>query len=387
MYLIKMRKFINSLIFKILVLLSNLINLAIAFFPFFSISMKRRKLLSLLSIFCLSLVLTISCSQTPQTNESATTETPNTTTNPQSPPIVIGYSNWAGWWPWAIAESEGLFTKNGANVELKWFDGYLASMEAFAAGQLDGNCQTLNDTISFAGSSVNGQVAVLVNDNSAGNDKIIVTKDINKVEDLRGKKVAVEEGVVDDFLLTLALEEAGMSRDDVEIVNLETGAAAAAFASGQTDAVGAFPPFWLTALKREGSKELISSKDFPGAIPDLLVVSQKLIDEQPEQVQALVNTWFDIIDFMAKNPEKADEIMAKRADVTVEELQLLKEGTKIFTIEENLEAFSDGDSMKHMPFAAKKMSQFMLDVGFIESEPDLTKILSDRFIKAYAESK
>lgn len=340
--------------------------------------MKRRKLLSLLTVFCLSLVLTISCAQTPKDNSG-------TSVSSDAPKIVIGYSNWPGWWPWAIAESEGLFTKNGANVELKWFDGYLESMEAFAAGQLDGNCQTLNDTISFAASAVNGEVAVLVNDNSAGNDKIIVTQDINKVEDLKGKKVAVEEGVVGDFLLTLALEDKGMSRDDVQIVNLETGAAAAAFASGQTDAVGAFPPYWLTALKREGSKELVTSKEFPGAIPDLLVVSQTLIDEQPEQVQALVNTWFDILDFMEKNPQKADEIMAKRSDVSTEELQLLKDGTKIFTLEENLEAFSNGDSMKNMPFAAKRMSKFMLDVGFIESEPDLTKILDDQFVKAYAE--
>ena len=345
--------------------------------------MKRRRLLSLLSVFCLSLVLTISCSQTPQ---SDTADTPDTATT-DAAPIVIGYSNWAGWWPWAIAESEGLFAKNGVNIELKWFDGYLASMEALAAGQLDGNCQTLNDTISFADSAVNGEVAVLVNDNSAGNDKIIVAEEINTIQDLQGKKVAVEAGVVDDFLLTLALEEAGMSRDNVEIVDLETGAAAAAFASGQTDAVGAFPPFWLTALKREGSKELITSKDFPGAIPDLLVVSQKLIDEQPEQVQALVNTWFDILDFIEQNPERADEIMAQRADVTVEELQLFKEGTKIFTLEENIEAFSNGDSMKHMPFAARRMARFMLDVGFIESEPDLTKILDPQFVKAHAEAQ
>ena len=349
--------------------------------------MKRRKLLSFLSVFCLSLVLTVSCSQTPQSTDTNTTDTPDTAVSSNEPAVVIGYSNWAGWWPWAIAEQEGLFTKNSANVELRWFDGYLASMEALAAGQLDGNCQTLNDTISFADSAVNGEVAVLVNDNSAGNDKIIVTEDINTVEDLKGKKVAVEAGVVDDFLLTLALQENGMTRDDVEIVDLETGAAAAAFASGQTDAVGAFPPFWLTALKREGSKELVSSKDFPGAIPDLLVVTQKLIDERPEQVQALVNTWFDILDFMEQNPERADEIMAQRADVTIEELQLLKEGTKIFTIEENLEAFSDGNSMKHMPFAAQQMSQFMLDVGFIESAPDLTTVLDDQFVKAYAESQ
>jgi len=340
--------------------------------------MNRRKILSGLSVFCLSLILTISCSTAPKSFDSDVTNTP------QDDAIVIGYSNWAGWWPWAIAEQEGLFAKNNVNVEMKWFDGYLASMEAFAAGQLDGNSQTLNDTISFAADAVNGEVAILVNDNSAGNDKIIVAEDINTIEDLKGKKVAVEEGVVDDFLLTLALESKGMKRDDVKIVPLETGAAAAAFASGQADAVGAFPPFWLTALKRKGSKELISSAQFPGAIPDLLVVSEKLIDEHPDKAQALVNTWFDVMDFIEQNPAKADEIMAARADVTVKELQLFKKGTRIFTIEENLEAFSEGDNMKHMSFAAPQMAEFMVDVGFIPEAPDLTKILDDQFVKAYA---
>ncbi len=310
----------------------------------------------------------------------------NTVVEAQSDPIVIGYSNWAGWWPWAIAEEEGLFEQNGANVEMRWFDGYLESMQAFAAGQLDGNCQTLNDTISFVADSVNGQVVVLVNDNSAGNDKIIVTAEIDTLEDLVGKQVAVEEGVVDDFLLTLGLEDAGFSREDVEIVPLETGAAAAAFAAGQVDAVGAFPPFWLTALEREGSKELFSSADFPGAIPDLLVVSQTLVDEQPDQVQALVNTWFDIRAFMEENPERSDQIMAERAGVSVEELQLFKEGTRFFTIEDNLEAFSPGDSLESMPYAAVEMTEFMVGVGFIPEAPDLSALFDDRFVKAYAES-
>jgi NitT/TauT family transport system substrate-binding protein len=341
--------------------------------------MKRRNLLSACLAFLCTLLFTVGCGQgqAPSTGEDAAS----------GPPVVLGYSNWAGWWPWAIAEEEGLFAANGANVELKWFDGYLESMEALAAGQLDGNCQTLNDTISFAADAVNGEVAVLVNDNSAGNDKIIVTADINTVADLKGKKVAVEEGVVDDFLLSLALEKNGMTRDDVEIVPLETGAAAAAFVAGKVDAVGAFPPFWLTALQREGSKELITSAEFPGAIPDLLVVSQTLIDERPDQVQALVNTWFDILDFMAKNPERADEIMAKRAGVTTEELQLFKAGTRMFTLEDNLEAFSPGEGMQHMPYAAEKMADFMVKVGFIPEAPDLAKVLDDQFVNAYAEKQ
>lgn len=345
--------------------------------------MKLPKLLTQFGLFCLSLLLVVSCNTG---NNSPSTEV-TSAGEASSEPVVLGYSNWAGWWPWAIAQEEGLFEKNGANVRLQWFDGYLASMEALAAGQLDANCQTLNDTVSFVADAVNGEVVVLVNDNSAGNDKIIATEEIQSIPELEGKDVAVEAGVVDDFLLTLALEEEGMSRSDVNIVDLETGAAAAAFAAGKVDAVGAFPPFWLTALKREGSHELISSAAFPGAIPDLLVTSQKLIDERPDQVQALVNTWFDVLAFMEENPERSDEIMAQRADVTTEELQLFKEGTQMFTLEDNLEAFSDGDSMTHMPYAAQEMADFMVNVGFIPEKPDLSPLFDDSFVKTYAEQQ
>ena len=337
-------------------------------------------MIKLITLFLASLTLTISCSQQPQLKP---------TDIASNTPIVIGYSSWPGWWPWAIAEAEGLFAKNGANVVLKWYDSYLESMEALASGTIDGNTQTLNDTISFAADAVNGEVAVLVNDNSAGNDKIIAAQEVKTLTDLEGKQVAVEAGLVDDFLLSLALQDHGMSREDVNIVDLETGAAAAAFAAGQADAVGAFPPFWLDALAREGAHELISSAAFPGAIPDLLVVSQKLIDEQPDQVQALVDTWWDIREFMENNPVRAEEIMynllvERGTNITLEDMRLFKEGTRFFTVEENLEAFSSGEGMKYMPYAAEKMTEFMLDVEFIQEKPDLETIFDDQFIKNYA---
>ena len=300
-------------------------------------------------------------------------------------PVIIGYSSWAGWWPWAIAEQEGLFTKHDANVELKWYDDYTKSMEDLAAGYIDGNCQTLNDTISFAVDAVKGEVVVLVNDNSAGNDKIIAAAGINKVEDLKNKLVAIEAGVVDDFLLTLALERQGMKRDDVKILDIETGAAVEAFAAGQADAVGAFPPFWLTALQREGAKEIVSSAAFPGAIPDLLVVTQELVTQRPEQVQALTETWFDILEFMSKNTIRADEIMANRAGVSYEQMQLFKAGTKMFSLKDNLEAFSEGDNMKHMPYAARAITDFLQNkLKIIDRQPNLTNIFDSNFVKAYA---
>ncbi|HEY9879247.1 MAG TPA: ABC transporter substrate-binding protein [Leptolyngbyaceae cyanobacterium] len=348
--------------------------------------MKRRQILGLSAAFVCSLFVTVGCGQK-ASETGAASEGSATKSALSGEPVVLGYSSWAGWWPWAIAEEEGLFEKNGVNVKLIWFDGYLESIQSLASGQLDANSQTLNDTIAFAGQATNGMVAVLVNDNSAGNDKVVVAEGINSVQDLKGKTIALEEGVVGDFLLSLALEEEGLSRKDVTIKNLETGAAATAFAAGQADAFAGWVPFWETALSRPGSKELASSKDFPGAIPDLLVVSQKLIDERPDQVQALVNTWFDVLKFIEENPERANEIMAKRASISDEEFERYLAGTRFFTVEDNLGAFQSGSDMKSMPFAAEKMSSFMTEVGLISDKPDLTKLFNEQFVKAYSESR
>ncbi len=113
---------------------------------------------------------------------------------------------------------------------------------------------------------------MLVNDNSTGNDQIIAGEGINSVADLKGKKVAVEQGTVDHYLLLLALQKAGLTEKDIELIPLLTDAAAAAFVAGQVDAVGVFAPFTTTALERPGSKAIATSADFPGAIPDHLVV-------------------------------------------------------------------------------------------------------------------
>ncbi|MBW4676569.1 MAG: ABC transporter substrate-binding protein [Desmonostoc geniculatum HA4340-LM1] len=340
--------------------------------------MNIRKLSSLFTIFLLALFITVSCTPNPETN---TPQKSNTSVN--TAPIQVGFSAWPGWFPWQVSQEQKLFENNKINVDLKWFDGYLDSINALRAGQLNANTQTLNDTISSVAAG-SDQVIVLVNDNSTGNDKIIVREGINSIADLKGKKVAVEEGTVDHFLLLLGLSKVGLTQADIQFQPLETGAAAAAFVAGQVDAVGVFAPFTTKALSRSKSKELFSSKDFPGAIPDHLVVSRKFLNERPQDVQALVNTWFATLDFIKANPDKAYEIMAKRAGVSVAEYKAYDAGTKIFSIEENLQAFSPGNDMKSLSYAAGKISKFLVDAGLTKQAPNLNQIFDDRFVKAYA---
>ncbi len=336
--------------------------------------MKVRNLLFLFSVFLVSLVVAVSCTSPSSQNSSAANS------------IQMGFSAWPGWFPWQVAHEAKLFDANKVSVDLKWFDGYLDSINALTARQLDANTQTLNDTVSSvaAGADI---VIVLVNDNSTGNDQIIVREGINSVADLKGKKVAAEEGTVDHFLLLQGLRKAGMSQADIDFQPLETGAAAAAFVAGKVDAVGVFAPFTNKAIERRGSKVLFSSKDFPGSIPDHLVVSRKLINERSQDVQALVNTWFDTLDFIRTNPEKAYAIMAQRAGVTVAEYKKYDAGTKIFSIEENLKAFQPGKDMSSLPYAAQQISKFLVEANLAKQAPDLSKIFDDRFVKAYATSR
>lgn len=301
-------------------------------------------------------------------------------------PIKLGFSAWPGWFPWQVAEEAGLFKKAGVDVDLVWFEGYLDSINALAAGQLDANSQTLNDTIGSVAAGA-GQVIVLVNDNSTGNDQIIVSKEIKTVQDLKGKKIGLEAGVVDHYLLLLGLAKAGLKFSDVEVVNLETGAAASAFAAGQLDAVAVFAPFTTQALKREGSKTLFSSKDFPGAIPDHLVVSKKLIAERPADVQKLIDAWYLTLEYIRANPDKAAKIMAKRAGVTEAEYKSYEAGTTLFSVEDNVKAFSPGTTLTSLEFAAKDISKFMLDAKLIEKEVDLSAIFDPSFVKKRAEKK
>jgi NitT/TauT family transport system substrate-binding protein len=335
---------------------------------------RARTTLRVLAALCVVLALA-GC------NEQATTGGAGGGGGDTGGKITLGFSAWPGWFPWQVAADQGLFAKNGVDVEVKYFENYTDSLNALSTGNIDANSQTLNDTISSVAGGAKERI-VLVNDNSTGNDQIIAREGIASVADLKGKTVAAEEGTVDHYLLLLALQKAGLGPADVKFTPLATDAAAAAFVAGRVDAVGVFAPFTTTALERQGSKAIATSKDFPGAIPDHLVVNPSLIQDRPDDVQALVKTWFDTVDWIRTNRDQAIAIMAKRAGVSPADYATYDAGTTIFTLENNLEAFTPGSTDAHLDYQGRKITDFLLQTKLIDTKPDLEGLLDDQFVKA-----
>lgn len=340
----------------------------------------------LLSALLLPSLLLAACNssnveQPPKADDSAAQATPVL-----SKPLKLGFSAWPGWFPWQVAEEAGLFKKNGLDVQLTWFSGYVDSINAIAAGKLEANSITLNDTVSAVSSGAD-LVIVLANDNSTGNDQIIVREGINSIKELKGKKVAAELGTVDHYMLLMGLAKEGMTQKDIQFQPMETGAAATAFAAGKLDAVGVYAPFTTNAIKRPKSKILFTSRDFPGAIPDHLVVSRKFLKERPADVQKLIDTWFDTLDYIKANPEEVVKIMAKRAGVTTAEYRDYDAGTRIFTLKENLAAFAPGKDASHLGYSARATTDFLLKSGLTKKPVNTEAILDSAFVKAAAQKK
>ena len=300
--------------------------------------------------------------------------------------LTIGYSAWPGWFPLEVAQEKGEFAKVGLKVELKYFTDYTASLDAMAAGKVDVNAQTLNDTL-FGVAAGSKQTVVVTNDNSTGNDAVICDKSITSVKGLKGKSVGAELGVVDHFLLLQGLDKAGMTEKDIDFKGIKTDAAAAAFANGQFDCVAVFAPFTVQALTRKGSHVLFSSKDFPGTIPDHLVVQSDLVKSRPKDMQKLVDAWYATLADIKADPKGTTPIMAKKAGLSVADYESFADGTTIFSAKKALDAFQDrkGDTTS-LPEMARRINPFLVSSGIAKEEAPLDGLLDDSFTAAYVKA-
>ena len=224
--------------------------------------------------------------------------------------LKLAHSTWVGYGPFYIARDKDFFKEEGVDVELSIMEDTPLKMGAFMAGQLDMVASTADEFPIYLkeGKSIRYVLAV---DNSKGGDGIVSNKEINSIADLKGKKVAFEEGSVSQFFFNAVLKEAGLTQADVEVVNMTATDAGTAFASKNVDAAVTWEPALSQGANSAHGKLLVSSADKPGLITDVVAVSAETAANKADDVKAFVRAWYKALDFLAKNPDEGYAIMAK----------------------------------------------------------------------------
>lgn len=258
-------------------------------------------------------------------------------------PLKIGYSDWPGWVAWQVAIDKGWFKEAGVDVKFEWFD-YSASMDAYAAGKLDAVLMTNGDALVVGAGGAKSSI-ILITDYSAGNDLIIAKPGIKSLADLKGKKVAVEVGLVDHLLLRNAMKKAGMAADDITIVNAKTNELPQIFASKDIAAVAVWQPVANQALKAvPGSKPIYTSADEPGLIYDVLAVNPASAKSRRAEWQKVVTLWGKVVSYIEdpKTQPDAVKIMAARSGISPAEYLPLLKGTKLLMPDDNRKIYARG---------------------------------------------
>lgn len=264
-------------------------------------------------------------------------------------PLTIGYSDWPGWVAWEVAIEKGWFEEAGVPVEFEWFD-YAASMEAFAAGGLDAVCMTNGDALVTGASGRRSQM-VLINDFSNGNDMVVAKPGINAISELADGTVGVEVGFVGHLLLLRALESAGMTEDDLELLNVRTNETPMVLASGEVDAIVAWQPNSSQSLLMvPGSKAIYSSRNDPGLIYDVLAVAPESLAERRDDWQKVVDVWYRVVDFL-KDPATLPEglaIMAARVGIEPDAYAAFFAGTQLLTKEQAKQRYEKAPGLESL---------------------------------------
>lgn len=234
--------------------------------------------------------------------------------------IHIASSTWTGYAILYVADAKSTWKSHGLDVKFQDVEDPNDRLIALTAGRLEGMASTVD---AFARAQSNGVPAVQVFpiDASVGGDGILAKNTIKSVQELKGQKVAVNQGSVSEWFLAQVLKKNGMSLSDVTEQNMKSGEAGAAFVAGQVDVAVTWEPWLSKAKARTDGRVLVSSKEYPDLIMDSFAFRADFVEKYPATVKEFMKAYYDAFAWFQQNSAEANAIVAKATQETADDVK------------------------------------------------------------------
>jgi len=144
---------------------------------------------------------------------------------------------------------------------------------------------------------------------------LVVSKNstITKLAELAGKKIAATSGTDPYFFLLQALNEAGLTTLDVEIVNLAHADGQKALENGDVDVWSGLDPLTATSEKNAGSKIIYSNPSFNSW--GVINARTEFLQGSPEIVETVLLQYQRARAWILENQAEAVELLAREAQL------------------------------------------------------------------------
>ncbi|USA52695.1 sulfonate ABC transporter substrate-binding protein [Acinetobacter sp. C32I] len=143
-------------------------------------------------------------------------------------------------------------------------------------------------------------------------EALIVQKDspIQSIQDLKGKRIALNKGSNVHYLLLKLLEANNLSLNDIQAVYLPPSDARAAFEKGAVDAWVIWDPFFAAA-EHQIHARVIATGEHLVSNHQFYLADRQFAESHPEALKTLVNTLNQTTDWVQTHPDDAAKLLEK----------------------------------------------------------------------------
>lgn len=289
-------------------------------------------------------------------------------------PLVIAGHPWPGYEIFFMARDLGWLPING--MQCLDTSNASESMQAIRDGRAQAAMLTLDEMIRLCSEGFDLRVA-MVFDISVGADVVISKPGIENVQDLVGKRLAYEASALGALMLHEFLSHSILDRNELKLIDVPHEKHHQAWSDGELDALITYEPN-ATKLLQSGGQRLFDSKQIPDKIFGLLVVTSEAAQRHKVVLHDIIDIHFNALHHFRTNPMDSAHRIAKRMEISTEDLRQIYRGLLIPNALANYAYLSNQDM--RMIQAASHLVKVMHDAGIIVDDCDLRTIFTNEFI-------
>lgn len=288
-------------------------------------------------------------------------------------PLVLAGHPWPGYEPLFLARTLGYLP---AEVVLQEAPTVQASIDSVRKGEADGAMLTMDEILQLRDQGVPLQI-VLVFDVSKGADMLLTQPRIRDLSGLRGQRIGAEDSALGSLMLAMVLDRAVLRPEQVTVRRIVYEEQEAAWARGEVDALVTYEPV-ATRIRKSGARQLLSTRDMPDTIFDVLAVRPEVLRSHGEVLRATLVGHFRALSYLRQNPWDAAYKTVPHLGVSAEEMISSLRGLELPDLIGNQRYLSaqDGDLLR----VARKLSAIMLQAGVISKPVDTNQLYSGAYL-------
>ena len=288
------------------------------------------------------------------------------------PPFRIGRTLWAGLFPLYCMEALNLLPPDFTIVDVTEYD---QPLDLLAAGELDGNFQSLADLLLMVGRGVDLRL-LMASDLSVGVDGVVCRPEIDTIPALAGKRLGLSLLSYPHVLIQQILARHGMTEADVILVDLRGERVPEALQRGEIDAGHTWGAHIEQACT-QGAHLLFSSSAFPGLLVDSLVARPDTVAQAPARWLEFIHAHERALVWWQANPAAGDALIAERTGLSVDEVRAMLAGFTLYSTASARPLFARDATAPPALFASGRLlTRFYQEKGLLQGEPDLDQIIS-----------